>query len=899
MRHRLLLTLLMCIGVNCLAQSPDDPLPASGVNLKYLEHLVKTGVDSVRIAHNLTPLRNDIWLYKAATLHAAYMDSVNKLTHHEPEFINRFAPSDRVAFCGGTGFSGVGENCLFSFAHQPLKDKHDNIYINDTYGQMARNMVNSWVNSPGHYQNIITPGYEFTGVAVAYNPKTGKYYAAQVFGTRAGYKPYTPAEDSAFDYSTFVPPPVTSSFSQVSHDPHSVKHAWKLKAPKDTLTTCAFCMDGQFTPGRGTTMFVKNGKIYFRTKDTEYMQWLLNNRRDGLAAEIVTYKPVDCGNPQFYEKPSRRNGQCLFNGRVLKPLYKKKLKKGFKKKKNYSFKEKIAYAASSDDSLSLRGKLMVWNKVFSYPYNAEYYEIVLGKLPKNSTGLVETNLVIIQKKQVCAIKHFTSYCGEDWKYTVTSLHPVSFYPDSLKLKSVKARRTFTVPFEQNKYEYAPKDIRPFLDSLSTSAFYIHSAQIEAFASVEGSEAINKQLQQRRSQSIVQAMQTTQRDTFPYTINTGENWALFEKQIQRTPALAIFKGKSHDEVKKMLLDTAIARIAEPWLSKQRFARITLQISVQPTPKPTCEWLNDHYKAWTDSTLKSVFKPYYLDSLSRLQAYEFSLLLLQKADTQCFRKRKFPPQEIFHALRWRQAWMVRHHLYNGTDSLKADRKLFNEAYFIANSHLLTQHWEPVFCAAELYLRYGMQNSPLSGDDPEVFLNLLSWLATHAPDSMQRTLENLIVTWHYQAVPYYEAKGKKFDPNVYFSLLEIEKYWMNGRMNDSIGVKLAKYCIEHDAIYIAYYILDSIATKPEPNHEALILYIKLHYAHFEEADSTYFNEYLELLRWSKSYLTHNEWCEIFVGPCNVSFQLFDHEGARQLYCEECAGYPNYARTPSRWEK
>lgn len=899
MHHRLLLTLLLLIGIRSFAQSPDDPLPVSGINIKYLEHLVKTGVDSVRIAHNLPPLRNDIWLYKAATLHAAYMDSVNKLTHDEPGFKNRFAPSDRVLYCGGTDFSGVGENCLYTFAHTPLKDKHENVYVNDTYGQMAHNMVNSWVNSPGHYRNIITPGYEFTGVAVAINPKTGKYYAAQVFGTRAGYKPYTSAEDSVFDYSSFVPPPVTSSFNQVSHEPHSVKHAWKLKAPKDTLHTCALCMAGNFTPGRGTTMFVKNGKIIFRTKDTEYMQWLLNNRRDGLAAEIVTYKPVDCGNPQFYEKPSRRNGQCVFNGRVLKPLYKKKLKRGFKKKKKYKFREKIQIASREDDSLSLRGKFRVWNKVFSYPYDAEYFEIVLGKLPKHTTGFIEYNLVVIQKKQVCAIKHFTSYCGEDWKYTVTSEHPVSFYPDTLVLKPIKAKRTFTVPFEQNKYEYSPKDIRPFLDSLSTSAFFIHSAVIEAYASVEGSETINKALQQRRSQSIVQAMQTTQRDTFPFTIKTDENWALFEKQIQRTPALAVFKGKSREEVKKMLLDTAMAHMAEPWLSKQRYARITLQVSIQPTPKPTCEWLNERYKTWTDSVIKSIFKARYLDSLSRLQNYEFSLLLQHKADTQCFRKRKFPTKEIFHHLRWRQAWMVRYHLDNKTDTLKADKKLFTESYFIASNNLLPQYWEPVFCATELYLRYGILNNPLTGDDPGVFLNLLGWLAQTAPDSMQRTIEDLTVTWHYLAVPYYEEKGKKFKDYVFASLYEIKRYWENGQMNDSIGVKLAKYFIEHDAVAMAYNVINPIATKPEPNHEALILYIKLHYAHYEEADSSYFNEYLELLRWSRSYLTHDEWCEIFVGPCNVSFQLFDHEGARELYCEECAGYPNYARTPSRWEK
>ncbi|MFN8712960.1 MAG: CAP domain-containing protein [Bacteroidota bacterium] len=902
MHFRLLLTLFLLVGVNSFAQSPDDILPQAGANIKYLEHLVKIGVDSVRIAHQLKPLRNDLILYKAAVLHTAYMDSVNKLTHNEQGIPNRYAPSDRVDYCGGTGFSSVGENCLYTYALVPLKDKNSKLgnaaHINSTYGQLANDMVNSWVNSPGHYQNIITPEYEFTGVAVTYNLKTGKYYATQVFGTRYGYKPYSPSDDSAFQYNTYIPPPVVTSFDQVSHEPHNKKHAWGLKAPKDTLNTCEFCLDGVFSPGRGTTLFVKNGKIIFRTRDTESMEFLLNNRRDGLAAEVVQYKPVDCGNPQFYEKASRRNGQCLFNGKVQKPLYKRKLKRGFKKKTRYDFKERFQIASSRDDSLSFANKIKVWHNAFTYPFDAEYYEIVLGTVPKSMLGYLEVNLVIIQKKKVCRIIHFTSYCGEQWKVSATSEHPISYCTDTLRLKTVKAKRSFTVPFEQNKYEFSPKDIRPFLDSLSTSSFIIHSAIIEAYASVEGSETINKQLQLRRSQSIIQAMQANQRDTFPFTISTAENWALFEKQIQRTPALAIFKGKSHEEVKQMLLDTSIARTAETWLAKQRYARITLNISIQPQPQPACEWLNDSYKKWTDSTLKSVFKHLYLDSLERLQGYEFDLIRQNKADTQCFRKRKFPLGEDFYTLRWRHARII-HQLDVNKDSLRANQKLYAAVSVIAFSDTLKQkYWEPVFCAAELYTRYGFNNNPLSNDDPQIFLNLLNWLNENAPDSMRKTINNIILSWHYNAVPYYDSLGKKYLDKKDISLYAIYENWNSEQITDSIAIKLAKFLIEYNAVSLAHKTLYPIVRKPQPNHEALILYIKLRYKHYENVDSAYYNNYLALLRQAKTILTHDEWCGMFVGPCNISFQLFDHEGARELYCEECSEYPNYGKIRSKWK-
>ncbi len=42
---------------------------------------------------------------------------------------------------------------------------------------------------------------------------------------------------------------------------------------------------------------------------------------------------------------------------------------------------------------------------------------------------------------------------------------------------------------------------------------------------------------------------------------------------------------------------------------------------------------------------------------------------------------------------------------------------------------------------------------------------------------------------------------------------------------------------------------------------------------------------------------WCSLFVGPCNISFQLWDSEAMRNLYCEECGEWKNYGKDPSKW--
>jgi hypothetical protein len=79
-------------------------------------------------------------------------------------------------------------------------------------------------------------------------------------------------------------------------------------------------------------------------------------------------------------------------------------------------------------------------------------------------------------------------------------------------------------------------------------------------------------------------------------------------------------------------------------------------------------------------------------------------------------------------------------------------------------------------------------------------------------------------------------------------------------------------------------------------LMQYIRLTYAHVEEDRE--FDNYYNFIAWAKTYLTHEEWCSMFVGPCNISFQLFDSEKARNLYCEECSEWKNYAKNPTQWK-
>jgi hypothetical protein len=185
--------------------------------------------------------------------------------------------------------------------------------------------------------------------------------------------------------------------------------------------------------------------------------------------------------------------------------------------------------------------------------------------------------------------------------------------------------------------------------------------------VEGSAEINSRLQQQRAASIVRAMQSVQEDTIVTKITAEENWELFDKQVKTVPQFKQFAGKSHEEVKQMLNDTALSHRLEPWLSLQRRAMIKLTVKQEITPATSCQWLLAQWNQWMDSAMKpkTPKKQLYIDSLERMQGYYYRALLLHTADTACLSAMKVPVDAEMSRLYYHQAWMKRY-LREGNDS-----------------------------------------------------------------------------------------------------------------------------------------------------------------------------------------------------------------------------------------
>ena len=145
----------------------------SVADVREVETYVVKFTNEERGAAGLTPLQHDERISEIARAHSAAMLRTGKLEH----VLGGKDPTDRAetagyncrrALGGGRYSFGLSENI-----HMQTGSWHSNPEV------VARNMVDGWMNSPGHRANIMDPMAVRIGVGIA--REGGTWYATQNF----------------------------------------------------------------------------------------------------------------------------------------------------------------------------------------------------------------------------------------------------------------------------------------------------------------------------------------------------------------------------------------------------------------------------------------------------------------------------------------------------------------------------------------------------------------------------------------------------------------------------------------------------------------------------------------------------------------------------------------------
>lgn len=213
-------------------------------------------------------------------------------------------------------------------------------------------------------------------------------------------------------------------------------------------------------------------------------------------------------------------------------------------------------------------------------------DILLGKVHKKldgdfEEGDFEINLLIIKDGSVC--KTLTKSYVEQGDLSSNTKLEMLLMPDSAAYfkprfipTSDSSKLSFIVPFEKNKSEYKKEDILPFLNSLEEPDFIINKLDIIAYSSIEGDSVKNVKLQEKRSTNIIAAMKSLQRDGAVTSIKTSDSWEMFKESITGTQYDTLRTLPKH-VVNEMMNVGGLADSLEPYLSKQRFAEIHMEVT----------------------------------------------------------------------------------------------------------------------------------------------------------------------------------------------------------------------------------------------------------------------------------------------------------------------------------
>lgn len=841
------------------SQSPDDQITVHTLNKKYLEHLIKIGVDSVRRSHGLTNLINDSILYVAAQGHADYLYETKNFSHYEKEYPIMETPQLRAEFHGAVNYS-VGENIIKSFLNKKLKDKKGKTYMNKTYRQLANDFVTGWVNSPPHFKNIKTPEWQVTGLAISINKDKKLIYGVQKFG-KIHLKYQFEENKEMFAWSGYEPPPLPTSFDGIPRTRKKKVYEWGIKAPKDSVNFCESCnaaIDSSLNPGR---FEFKGRNVYYTTPDVDMMFQLIRRAKDGFALEFVDYEPFDCGNPQYYYKPSRRNGQSLLNGYVTKPVYKKDLKKGFKKAK---YKWYFRNRRKGDARLF-------------------YYKV--GRQPKNMLGYTEMNLVVLQKNRVCRIMHFTGRCGETYLDSVDVEIPVpldSFEYDPGELTAHKKVK-FTVPFEKGKSEYDFNDIAPHLGFLADTKFIVDSARIKAYASLEGTKEINLRLMRERAEAILEVFAEGEHN-FPKKISTSENWELWEQQIENDDKLAQFKDMSQAEVKRKLMDEALQAELEPILSEQRKGEVTLHLHYIVPISELADTLVPLFESYFERDAQGQWQTN--EPAENLLKIQYKLYELYKQG-HCDYSKVDALNYLYpysKGLQEQKVWMdYKEGMYdhsNGMSAMRVDLEM--------PPNMMCHPFEVTYIHTQLLINHMLRGGEVEIDDLALSSQLES-LISGATGAQRTKLIGLRPHLYMQFMNYFRVDGDHRDDD---KLRQYAEILFLASVTDSISVeelyRRASLLSLHEQTDLAYQLVDLYIGAGIYDDRIQTMHAKLGYYHIEERnDPAYFEDLIK--KYDKMEALN--WCSMFVGECNISFQVFDYERLRTFYCEKCGDYENEA--------
>ncbi|MCC7533159.1 MAG: hypothetical protein IT246_04405 [Bacteroidia bacterium] len=521
--------------LSCLLVLSSGLLKAQDIEIDSLNILILNHINSQRISNNLEEVIIGEVVDNAAQDQANYCATIHQETNVQKES-KKIDAANRVAFYGGIK-NGAPQEIIISEA---IKNSRGTEYgLEELKNKVIKKLDRTTIR-----RIYLRPDLYYIGARAAIDQINGKVYVCIVMG------------------DINIANNASSHSKDLDKNYKIKKHAfhWWLRKVGCKIN-CVFgkCDEGTVCNAYDDLkelfnkveidkgFYIKDGKLYLKESFKKYFSSdernttkLLSDNNDRLIVYIIEKSQFPCNT-------------------------------------NYN----ISLGANIQTGIELPLKPITYKQIISKG------DIVVDKLPKGFSGDFELAFEVVKycdEKLKCEVYNFYDKLIRLKPY----LTPVAFetLPLLLDTQSAQVKESYmefktlswNIPFERNKFEYKQSDIEPIIDSLNEPKFIIQEIKITAYSSVEGDSAKNYQLQVKRAESIVKVLEQKQPGVkIKYTIQQGDAWSLFRKQVVLTNYYYLADSSQAAIRQKFYTDTTMLRKLEPILQAERFATVQMRVA----------------------------------------------------------------------------------------------------------------------------------------------------------------------------------------------------------------------------------------------------------------------------------------------------------------------------------
>lgn len=603
-----------------------------------------------------------------------------------------------------------------------------------------------------------------------------------------------------------------------------------VKNPKDQYKKCKRCFEAfnEMPKEVSFGLEIQDDKVYFLISDHLWFDKIFQSSKDGIAVDLIARDMFPCG------KPNKLATNWLYEGQLIKPVYKKEMKENI------------------------------------VAENGNSWKIFIADVPKKLRGQeIEPLMLLLQKKNLCQKIYFYSIPSYRWELLPMGLYKEKVvYKDSLisafqtsdSLGSNNKTMDFVFGFEKDKYDYSPEDLKPLYDSLKLTDYNIQTITIKAYSSVEGPEERNIRLQENRAASIVSALQAYQKPEIKTNISAEENWEEFFNDIKGT-RFSHYADKSKQEIKDSLHIDAIEAQFDYLLKTHRKALLSLYLE-----RKDSLFLSDGSKLLNQ--LKIAVKGKELTKAEQIQNALYNQIVNSALPSELADSLELPDQKSWWQMFNNQ--YIYETFYNSKEAKEVLQQYLHLDSLLPNKKEIKYN----ICA----LRFDLWTNDNIIEDSDAFFKEIKAL-TKLGVSQQLVTRMLINFNILKCEEYMDNRQYKLKDK---AMRFIYSNYRKAKLEDSDILNVAQYFVSYGDEKTALKIVQPRISSANVTEELVFYYLNLTIADEKRTRSS---KYKKVLTKALS-LNKERFCKIFSTDPDygITFQLLREPKLKKFYCEKC---------------